>query len=811
LYKVEVLKTIDKIGKESIDSLSDDGFFTYGWFKTLEASKPFKITPTYFVVYERGEIVAIAPCFIEYSSQYFTLQDLSPLTIGLRIVSNRLGSSLTPPLICHSPCSFHSRILLKKGYDERIILDLISNKIDEVCKKQRILFSSFFFVSEFDGFLLENLPNFGYFKIPFFKTAYLDIKWTSFDDYLASFSHEVRKKIRKEIKENRKSGVIIEQKLDFRSLSPIISNLYSNLFLKHTGRRSPFNPLFFEKLSEYAKGKARVFIAEKEGRIVGFSLCLGHGKILDVYIAGFDYSRLTKTDFTYFNVVYYAPIRAAIEEGIKKIHFRTSELELKTKRGCKLEKMYVFVKCHSKILNLFRYLIFFPISFIGLPSIQESINAVVKNLGSLEEAKEKEPVSTALRAKEKSHWFVLQPDGKLIAVDKFNFSEHKTLEKLTKYETFKVGSLQQVPPHLTLMRKLEIANYEPESDLGNLRWYPKGRLMKSLIEEFVTEKVIAYGATEVEAPSLSDYPNRFPARQHFIKSEDKESFLRFSCTDLDQAKDEFLRRFKLCIEILKGLGLSRDDYELAIRSTKDLYQQNKEFIVSLVQLFGKPALVEMKDERFFLKWEFSFVDSLDRASALSTDQIDIENAERYDLAYTDEKDKQQHPLVLNCSPSGAIESDIYAILEKACPENNRGKPPMLPLWLSPTQARVIPISEYFYEYAGKLAERIESNKIRVDFDDRAFTMSRKVREAEMEWIPYVVVIGKKEVESDTLMVRKRDIGKVGESGKLRIMKLEDLVNEIKSKTDGRPFKPLALSKNLSKRSRFSVSFQKMEN
>lgn len=490
---------------------------------------------------------------------------------------------------------------------------------------------------------------------------------------------------------------------------------------------------------------------------------------------------------------------------------------------------------------------------------------------SPEEVREEEPVSKALIVEEKlkSSWFILQPDGELIPVDDFNFSGHEKLEKFTRYEISKVRAAQRVPPHVTLMRRLEIADYEPASDVGNFRWYPKGILVKSLIEEFVTEKVIEYGAMVVETPimydfqhpSLSDYLDRFPARQYVIKSEDKELFLRFSacfgqflmahdaqlsyrqlpirmyelakysfrreksgelaglrrlraftmpdchamCADLNQAKDEFIRRFKLSAGVLGGLGLTKEDYELAIRFTEDFYEQNCDFIVSLVQLLGKPTLVEMWEERFFyfiLKWEFNFVDSLDKASALSTDQIDIENAERYGIAYTDEKGEQRYPLILHCSPSGAIERDVYAILEKAYMEQNEGKPPTLPLWLSPTQVRVIPVSERFVEEAEKVAERIDRYRIRVDFDDRPLTLQRKVREAEMEWIPYVVVIGEKEVQSDILTVRERSVGKVGESGKLRKVKLEELANEIKAETDGMPSKPLTLSRNLSKRPKF---------
>ncbi|MEM3404034.1 MAG: threonine--tRNA ligase [Nitrososphaeria archaeon] len=478
-----------------------------------------------------------------------------------------------------------------------------------------------------------------------------------------------------------------------------------------------------------------------------------------------------------------------------------------------------------------------------------------------------EPISKALKAEEKirSYWNILTLQGELIPVEQFDFSKHKRLEKFSKYEMSKVRAVKGVPPHVALMQRLEIADYEPASDQGNLRWYPKGRLIKSLIEQLVTQKVIEYGAMEVETPimydfqhpSLYDYLNRFPARQYVLTSDDKEFFLRFSacfgqflmahdtqisykqlpirlyeltrysfrreksgeltglrrlraftmpdchalCADMDQVKSEFLRRFQLSMEVLASLGFSKDDYELAIRFTRDFYEKNKDFIVSLLSLFGKPALTEMWDEKFFyfvLKWEFNFVDSLDKASALSTDQIDIENARRYNITYTDEEGEKRFPLILHNSPSGAIERDVYAILEKAYMMQSEGKVPMLPLWLSPVQVRVIPVTEELYTHAQTVAEKIEEKGIRVDLDDRPMTMGKKVRDAEKEWIPYILVVGEKEKKSDILTVRVRG----SQGGKLKQMKVEELITEVKNQTDGMPFKPLSLPKKLSKRPKF---------
>jgi threonyl-tRNA synthetase len=481
------------------------------------------------------------------------------------------------------------------------------------------------------------------------------------------------------------------------------------------------------------------------------------------------------------------------------------------------------------------------------------------------EEKKEEKVSEAVKAEEKikSLWYILQPDGKMVPVDEFGFQGHQNLEKFARYEISKVRASQQIPPHVLLMKRLEIADYEPGSDPGNIRWYPKGRLVKSLLERFVNAKMAEYGAMEVETPvmydfqhpSLADYLNRFPARQYLVKSEDKELFLRFAacfgqflivhdtqfsykhmplkvyelahysfrreqrgevvglrrlraftmpdchafCTDLEQAKKEFTTRFKLSMRILDEIGLSEDDYEAAIRFTKDFYEENKDFIVFLAKVFGRPVLVEMWKDRFFyfiLKWDFNHVDNQDKAAALSTDQIDVENAKRYDITYTDEKGAKHYPLILHCSPSGAIERCVYALLEKAYKEQQSGKPPMLPLWLSPTQVRIIPISDKYFEHCQKLADTIEARCIRVDIDDRTLTLQKRVREAEMEWIPYIVVVGQKEIESDVLPVRDRKVGKI------RKMKIEELTSQIEGVVKGKPFKPLPIPKHLSKRPQF---------
>ena len=431
----------------------------------------------------------------------------------------------------------------------------------------------------------------------------------------------------------------------------------------------------------------------------------------------------------------------------------------------------------------------------------------------------------------------------------------------------KKRTVDEVPSHVKLMKKLSIADYEPASDLGNMRFYPKGRLMKSLIEQYVTKKVMEYGGIEVETPimydskhpSMESYFNRFPARQYNIISDNKQLFLRFAacfgqflmakdfqisykhlplklyeltrysfrneksgelvglrrlrafsmpdchaiCRDLNQAKDEFLKRLELSIGVINELGLSiNDDIEMAIRFTEDFYNENKDFINKIVSRFGKPIIVEMWKERFFyfiLKWEFNFIDNSHKAAALSTDQIDVENGSRYKIEFVDEDGSRKNPIILHNSPSGAVERIIYALLERAAKISKAGGIASFPLWLAHTQVRIIPVGQQHIDLCEKIARKLSAAQIRTDIDDRDESVAKKIRESETEWIRYTLVIGDKEMESEKFIIRDRE-----EKKQRKDVILEDLIKEIKNQTNNMPYLPLNLPKNLSNRPQIMV-------
>ena len=171
--------------------------------------------------------------------------------------------------------------------------------------------------------------------------------------------------------------------------------------------------------------------------------------------------------------------------------------------------------------------------------LAESFKVITKeNADKKTPNEEKEMTSEALKGESKitSYWKILSPDGTLSNIGDFNFSNYKKLEVLAKYESAKKRAVDEPPPHVALMKKMAIADYEPASDSGNMRFFPNGRLIKSLIERYVTDRVKEYGGYEVETPIMYDshhpsmvsYFNRFPARQYNIDSEGKKLFLRFA-------------------------------------------------------------------------------------------------------------------------------------------------------------------------------------------------------------------------------------------------------------------------------------------
>ncbi|MHA2306925.1 MAG: threonine--tRNA ligase [Candidatus Hodarchaeales archaeon] len=471
-------------------------------------------------------------------------------------------------------------------------------------------------------------------------------------------------------------------------------------------------------------------------------------------------------------------------------------------------------------------------------------------------------VTKALSAEDqaKSTFFVLDQDGIETPHESFHYKSQKDFQTFVKYETDKDRSVSSPPKHVEVMKNLELVDYEEGSDAGNFRILPRGYIVKQLIENHVINMAAEYGAMIVETPlmysyehpSLKKYLERFPARQYVVKSGDKDYFLRFAACfgqflimsdatisyrqfplkifemaksfrreqrgelagirrlrtftmpdlhtvaiDLDMAKREFEVQFKLAAHYMRDIEVS---FETAFRMTTEFYNENKEWISSLIRELKKPILLEIFDTRyayFILKFEFNIVDGQKKAAALSTVQIDVENSDRFNITYTNEKGQTTYPLLLHCSLSGSTERVIYGILEDQLKKAQKGVKPQLPLWLSPTQVRILPVSEDFLLYSEKIAEQLEKSSIRVEIDDRDLSLGRKIRSAEKLWSPLILVIGQKEVEQNMVSVRFR------KENKQEFQSLSDVENYIKKNTVNRPFFPRVFPKLVSKQPIFT--------
>ncbi|WP_432644722.1 threonine--tRNA ligase [Methanobrevibacter sp.] len=455
-----------------------------------------------------------------------------------------------------------------------------------------------------------------------------------------------------------------------------------------------------------------------------------------------------------------------------------------------------------------------------------------------------------------SKWQILEGD-KITQIEDFEF-DNKSFKQLVDYELGCGASDEGEPPHVKLMREKEICDYEPASDVGNLRWYPKGRLIRDLLADYVYNLTVDNGAMPIETPIFYDLDNeaiyqhayKFGERQYRTDTK-KNLMLRFACcfgafrvmadsyltwknlpaklyelstysfrfekkgevvglkrlraftmpdfhsfcADIPASLDEFSNQTDMCMSTGRDLNL---DFEVIFRATQDFFDEYEEWMYEIARKFEKPILLEILPERhhyWVCKIDLANIDALGRPIENPTVQLDVESAGRFDISYLGEDGEQHTPTILHCSPTGSIERILCAMLEKTAIELNE-RSPMLPTWLSPIQARILTVGESHKEFAEELYAKINASNIRVDVDDRDESVGKKIRNASKEWIPYIFVVGDKEVESGKFQVTVRETGEKVD------MTVDELIVEINEKCEGKPFRRLPLPKDISRRINF---------
>lgn len=171
------------------------------------------------------------------------------------------------------------------------------------------------------------------------------------------------------------------------------------------------------------------------------------------------------------------------------------------------------------------------------------------------------------------------------------------------------------------------------------------------------------------------------------------------------------------------------------------------------------------------KLDFMFKDAIGREWQLSTIQCDFNLPERFDLSFVNENGVRERPVVIHRAISGSVERFMGVMIEHFAGN--------FPLWLAPLQARILPISDHEHEYATSIYSRLSESGIRADLDDSSESLGKKIRNAKLEKIPYLLVIGKNEVQKETVTLESRDQGKIGE------MPLEDAIQRLTQENDSR--------------------------
>lgn len=231
----------------------------------------------------------------------------------------------------------------------------------------------------------------------------------------------------------------------------------------------------------------------------------------------------------------------------------------------------------------------------------------------------------------------------------------------------------------------------------------------------------------------------------------------------DQLKDEFKKVIDIIFIIFKALSFEDYTAQISLRDpakpekyigSADNWDKAEQAIIEACEEKGLNTTTEMGEAAFYgPKLDFMIKDALGRSWQLGTIQVDYNLPERFNLEYTGADDHRHRPVMIHRAPFGSLERFVAVLIE-----HTAGK---FPLWLAPEQAVVLPISEKYNEYAQKVSNMLNNSDIRTVVDERNEKIGRKIRDNELKRIPYLLIVGEKEQESETIAVRRQGEGDLG--------------------------------------------------
>jgi threonyl-tRNA synthetase len=244
----------------------------------------------------------------------------------------------------------------------------------------------------------------------------------------------------------------------------------------------------------------------------------------------------------------------------------------------------------------------------------------------------------------------------------------------------------------------------------------------------------------------------------------------------DQIEEEFLKVMDIIFIIFSALEFENFEAQISLRdpNNKEKYigsdenwEKAENAIIKACELKGLKAKVELGEAAFYgPKLDFMVKDAIGRRWQLGTIQVDYNLPERFELEYTGDDNAKHRPVMIHRAPFGSMERFVAVLIE-----HTAGK---FPLWLTPDQVVVLPISEKFNEYAFEIAKELNAQDVRVQVDDRNEKIGRKIRDNELKRIPFMLIVGEKEAENGEVSVRRQG---EGDKGTMKIAEFANLVND----------------------------------
>ena len=244
----------------------------------------------------------------------------------------------------------------------------------------------------------------------------------------------------------------------------------------------------------------------------------------------------------------------------------------------------------------------------------------------------------------------------------------------------------------------------------------------------------------------------------------------------DQLKEEFLKVMDIIFIIFKAIDFKNFEAQISLRDpnnrekyigSDENWEKAERAIVEACEEKGLNARVELGEAAFYgPKLDFMVKDAIGRRWQLGTIQVDYNLPERFELEYTGSDNQKHRPVMIHRAPFGSMERFVAVLIE-----HTAGK---FPLWLTPEQVVVMPISEKYNDYAHEVAAQLEMQDIRTTVDDRNEKIGRKIRDNELKRIPYLLIVGEKEEQNKEVSVRKQG---EGDKGSMKITTFAELLTE----------------------------------